>query len=260
MVAHARRGAPGRSRVAAGKTIACAATSPSHPIADAETPMIEVFPAILTDAYDALERMVRAAERFAPFLQIDITDGRFVPSTSVSSADVRSAAPRIPFELHLMIRRPEDALDDYLACGAKRIIIHQSSSEESEALVSRIRSYGIDAGLAVSPGADLEKYSSLLPSIQQVTFCAVDLGFQGGTMIPGVLQLVRSFHHKHPAMPLEIDGGIKLANIEQMVATGATRFVIGSAIWNSSDPQATYQSILERFQRISSPSTNTNNE
>ncbi|MFH1171392.1 MAG: hypothetical protein V1778_02550 [bacterium] len=211
--------------------------------------MAEILPAILTNEYQVLERQVRAAERFAPALHIDIADGQFVSSLSVTLADVRMVAPTIPFELHLMIQRPEDAILDGIATGARRILIHRTATEVSEDCFSLIHRGGCEAGLAVSPGtlsADITRY---LTFIDQVTFLSEEPGFQGGMLVPGVLQDARQFHEEHPEVLLEVDGGMRMSNLGNIVATGAQRFVIGSAIWRVTDPADAYRKFLEQMQQ-----------
>lgn len=206
--------------------------------------MLEIVPAILTADFTTLEREVRAAERFATFLQLDITDGRFVPTTSITSADIASIGPRIPFEIHLMLERPEEVLQDYLAVGAKRIILHRSSTDQSHELFKTITGAGCEAGLAVSPSTLATEYLPLLPLVQQMTFVAVELGYQGGVLIPGALQHARTFHRQHPEIPMEIDGGIKETNIRGVLKVGADRLVVGSGIWKTADPEATYRRLV----------------
>lgn len=214
--------------------------------------MAEILPAILTGDYAELERRVRAAEQFASYLHFDITDGQFVASTSITANDLRAVHPALPFEVHLMVERPEDHLQDFLATGAQRLIIHQSSTGAGVELLQAIRDQGREVGLAVSPSTMSVDLSPFLPFVQQVTFVAVELGFQGGVLIPGALQRARSFRLDHPEIPLEADGGIKETNLARVLQVGADRYVLASAIWGSPDPAAAYHRIIESAQKISS--------
>ncbi|MFH1171621.1 MAG: ribulose-phosphate 3-epimerase [bacterium] len=211
--------------------------------------MAEILPSILTNEYQVLERQVRAAERFAPALHIDIADGRFVPSLSITLADVRMVAPAIPFELHLMIQRPEEVILDGIATGTRRMIIHRTATDAPEDCFSAIRRGNCEAALAVSPetlSADIAQYLAL---IDQVTFLSEEPGFQGGMLVPGVLQKARQFHFEHPEVFMEVDGGMRMSNIGNIVATGAQRFVIGSAIWRAADPAAVYRQFIAQIQQ-----------
>lgn len=212
--------------------------------------MPEIYPTILTDQFEILQQQVRAAEGFARFLHIDIADGRFVPSTSITSADLQTVLPTIPFEIHLMVDHPEDVVGDYVATGAKRIIVHHGKGrEESEQLFRQIREAGCEAALGVSPMTPMADLMQYLSFVQQITFLAVEPGFQGGVLVPGVIHAVRHFRMEHAEIPVEVDGGIKLTNAEMVAETGADRFVIGSGIWKTEDPAATYAAFVSQFEK-----------
>ncbi|MBI3956796.1 MAG: hypothetical protein HY340_02300 [Candidatus Kerfeldbacteria bacterium] len=215
--------------------------------------MIDLYPAILTDSSETFERQIRAAERFAPLLHIDVTDGRFVPTRSVGVADLRAVAPNVPFEIHLMVERPEDVVADFLALGPKRIIVHKSATASVAQVCGMIRAADVEASIAVSPATLSDDITPSLHLVQQVTFLAVDPGFQGGALNAGVLQKARLFKHDHPEIPVEVDGGIKTTNWEQVLATAADRYVIGSGIWQTANPAATYQEFVRRATVTTTP-------
>ncbi len=83
-----------------------------------------VVPAVLTDDPSALERMVRQAEAFTGYVQIDIMDGEFVPSKSVRANDMARLHARLAWEAHLMVRRPEECLADFRKAGARKVVFH----------------------------------------------------------------------------------------------------------------------------------------
>ena len=212
--------------------------------------MAEIYPTILTDQFEIFQQQVRAAEGFARLLHIDIADGRFVPSRSITSADLQAVAPTIPFEIHLMVDHPDDVVGDYVAVGAKRIIVHHGKGrEESEQLFRQIREAGCEAALGVSPMTSMTDLVPYLSFLQQITFLAVEPGFQGGALVPGVIHTVRGFRMEHAEIPVEVDGGIKLTNVEMVAETGADRFVIGSGIWKTENPAATYEAFVSQFEK-----------
>lgn len=211
--------------------------------------MAEIIPAILTSHFGVLQQQVRAAEQFAPMLHIDITDGAFVESQSIAIRDLRNVAPSIPFELHCMVKRPEELLDDAIASGAKRVILHRhSTTEELMKLLAHLRSRNCEAAVAVSAESLSDDLAPLLSVLSQVTYLAVKPGFQGGALIPGVLVKAKAFHEQYPDLPLEIDGGIKASNIHEAMHTNAHRYVVGSGIWESKDPAAAYRQLAEMVQ------------
>ncbi len=207
----------------------------------------DIIPAILTDDPVVLAQQIRAAERFAPLLHIDITDGRFVPHRSVAIADIEHLHPTIPFELHLMVQDPGSLLPDVQRAAPVRVIVHKHEAGDLMAIFRAIAGAGIESSIAVSPATLTMDMAPFLSLVRQITFVAVEPGAQGNLLIPGVLQKARAFCAEHGTVPVEIDGGLKAANIQQAIATGAQRFVVGSGIWQAGDPSASYRMLQEQL-------------
>lgn len=210
--------------------------------------MTEIIPAILTHDFETFTRQVREAETFAPFLHIDLADGRFVRSRTIRPSDIARVQPTIPFELHCMVEDPEAQLLDYLAVGPKRIIVHQRSTDDAAGILRAIRDRGVEAALAVSPQTLAVDITNLLALLDQVTFLAVDPGAQGNPLVPGVLQKAKEFCQAHPSLPLEIDGGVKMANVHQVLICHVSRIVIGSGIWHHEQPRRAYEQFVAATQ------------
>lgn len=215
--------------------------------------MTEIIPAILTHDFELFTQQVRAAEKFAPLLHIDLTDGRFVGSRTIRPADIARVQPTIPFELHCMVDNPESQILDYLALGPKRIIVHQHATDDAAGVLRAIRDRGVEAALAVSPQTLSVDITNLLALLDQVTFLAVDPGAQGNPLIPGVLHKAKTFCQEHHAILVEIDGGIKLANLHQVLVCRVARLVVGSGIWQEKDPAHAYEQFVQAASFLSKP-------
>src|SRR5512137_2160810 len=106
-----------------------------------------VLPAILTDDPQVLANMVRQSETFTDFVQVDIMDGRFVPSSSIVCNDVTSVSPKLRWEAHLMVRQPPEQLPCFAMAGAEKIVIHFEATASALRIIQMIRHLSLKVGL-----------------------------------------------------------------------------------------------------------------
>ena len=189
-----------------------------------------VVPAILTEAPQALARMVRQAETFTDFVQVDIMDGRFVPSNSVACSDVVAAGPKLRWEAHLMVRQPEEQLHCFAMAGAGKIVFHFEATSCPLRIIKLIRHLGVKVGLAVNPGTPVSTTLSLADSVDSVLFLTVHPGFYGAKFLPEVLDKVAELRARKPNLEIGVDGGIKEGNVAEVARLGVDYICVGSAI------------------------------
>lgn len=211
--------------------------------------MADLYPAILaTDAKDLAEK-VRRAEVFARFLHIDIADGTYVPTRTVIAEMVMHVAPKVPFELHLMVQSPGAVLGQWLATEPYRILFHPEADENPRGTLQRIRDARKEAGIVMTQRTidhDCAPYNGLL---NQITFLTVVAGFQGGGLAWELLEHVARIKALY-GVPIEIDGGINEKTIESVVtACHPARLACGSAIWQAANSAATYQTLADMASR-----------
>jgi ribulose-phosphate 3-epimerase len=202
---------------------------------------VRVVPAILTSDPAELEKLVRQAESFTDYVQLDIMDGRFVPSRSVACAQIAALHPRLRWEAHLMVLEPEACLEDFRAAGAGKIIFHYEASPSPGEVIRAIKKLGLGAGLAVNPETPLSAIGPLVKAVDSVLFLSVNPGFYGARFIPDVLDKIRAFRRSHPGVETGIDGGVKEGNIAEIAATGVDVICVGSAVFLQPDPAASYR-------------------
>jgi ribulose-phosphate 3-epimerase len=209
-----------------------------------------VVPALLTDSPTELSCMLLQAATFTDWVQIDIMDGLFVPSTSVTNRDIADADPRIGWEAHLMVKEPLKYIEDFYAAGAKRIIIHYESVEGDAArVISNITYMGMGAGLALNPETPASVIDkNTLRCLDSVLFLAVHPGYYGAKFVPEVIAKIRSFKRLFPEINIAIDGGVKADNITQVAQAGANEICVGSAIFSQPEPAAAYTELNRRAQ------------
>ena len=185
--------------------------------------------------------MKDSMEGVADWVQVDIMDGRFVPSRSIGWQDIRAA--RLPFgwEAHLMVENPVDMLQGFKTAGAERIIFHYEAVDSPEEVVSAARAAGLVAGMAVNPETSVDIIRKCLPGLGYVLLMSVHPGFYGAEFLPEVLDKVARLRHYAPDLKIGIDGGIKETNLLEVASTGVDDICVGSGIFRAPDPAATFR-------------------
>jgi len=205
---------------------------------------IQIVPAILTDDPRALETMVRQTETFTSYAQLDIMDGQFVPSQSITCEHIAKLTINLDWEAHLMVLHPEAYLKDFQRAGAQKIVFHYEATDSPSEVISLIRNIGLGVGLAVNPETPVSAILPLASEIDSVLFLSVNPGFYGSKFIPEVLDKIREFRKAQPNMEIGIDGGIKESNIAQIARSGVDVICAGSAILQQPQPGESYRRLL----------------
>jgi ribulose-phosphate 3-epimerase len=199
-----------------------------------------------------LTRLVRQTETFANYAQFDIMDGEFVPSRSVSCAQIARLKPKIKWEAHLMVMHPENCLEEFKKVGARKIVFHYEATTEPDKVIRKIKKLGMKAGLAINPETPVTAIKTLVKNLDSVLFLSVYPGFYGAKFIPDVLEKIVAFRKSYPKMEIGIDGGIKENNIAQIARTGVNVIYVGSAIFLQPDPAGSYR-LLKKLAETHAP-------
>jgi ribulose-phosphate 3-epimerase len=205
---------------------------------------IRVVPAILTDDPKSLETMIQKVESFTDYAQIDIMDGKFVPSRSITWQDLTRVHPHLSWEVHLMVQQPEKHLRNYCQAGAQKAIFHFEATDKPRSVISLSKRLGVKVGIAINPDTPVSAILPVVDSVDSVLFLSVNPGFYGSKYIPGVLDKVKELRKAKPAIEIGIDGGMKENNVGQAAASGANVIFVGSAIILQPDPAASYHHLL----------------
>jgi ribulose-phosphate 3-epimerase len=215
--------------------------------------MIEIIPAILPKSLEDLTAHVERVHTVAPWIQIDVVDGTFAHNKTWPYSDpasferIISGEEGLPFwdtcdfEFDLMVEHPEHEATKFVSVGAMRLVVHASSAGALTALQElqsyRMADLPIEVGVALRTHASAEDLKNFEGLFDYVQVMGIDkVGFQGEAFDDQALSLVAAVHAMHPSLPVQVDGGVKLENIEAIVRAGATRLVAGSAIFDAEDP------------------------
>jgi ribulose-phosphate 3-epimerase len=196
-------------------------------------------PSILAADFSRLGEQVRQLdEAGAHYVHIDVMDGMFVPSISFGTPvmkSIRDCTERI-FDVHLMIEEPIRYIDAFAEAGADLITVHAEACKHLDRTIETIKEKGILAGVALNPATPLSSIEYILPEVDMVLIMTVNPGFGGQKLIPYTIQKVRDLkkmvNQKGWKTDIEVDGGICLDNVAEVMDAGANIIVAGSAVFN----------------------------
>ena len=177
-------------------------------------------------------------EAGAQYVHIDVMDGMFVPNISFGAPimkSIRGCTDRI-FDVHLMIEAPDRYIDAFADAGADLITVHVEACKHLDRTISAIKEKGILAGVALNPATPLSEIEWILPKVDMVLIMSVNPGFGGQSYIPYATDKIRELKKMIDKMGLktdiEVDGGVTLNNVAEVLDAGANIIVAGSAVFS----------------------------
>lgn len=197
-------------------------------------------PSILAADFSRLGEQIREAEHAgAQYLHIDVMDGVFVPDISFGMPVILSIrkCSDIFFDVHLMIDRPERYIKEFADCGANLINFHIEATQDVVGTIQKIRFLGRKVGITISPETPAEAVEPYLKLVDMVLVMTVKPGFGGQNLIPECLDKVREVRAmvlgKGLRTDIEVDGGIRVDNVNLALEAGANVIVAGSAVFKN---------------------------
>jgi ribulose-phosphate 3-epimerase len=216
------------------------------------TQSIELAPSILSADFAHLAEQVQAAaEGGGSVIHVDVMDGHFVPNITIGPAVVRSLrkATDLPLDCHLMIENPDLYIPDFADAGADWISVHQEACRHLNRTLHLIRDHGVRAGVVINPATPVETLSEVLDIIDYVLVMSVNPGFGAQKFIPGAIHKIRKLvelrRQRGLSYRIEVDGGIALDTVSEVVRAGAEILVAGNAVFGKGDPTSNAQKLLK---------------
>jgi ribulose-phosphate 3-epimerase len=211
---------------------------------------IRIAPSILSADFARLGEEVRAVEAAgADLIHVDVMDGRFVPNLTIGPAVVKSLRKitSLPLDVHLMIVEPERYIEAFVEAGASWVTVHAEACLHLQRVLHQIREAGAKPAVALNPATPLSALDWVLEDLHMVLLMTVNPGFGGQEYIPQITRKVSELRERlaqrAPLVEIEVDGGVKPANIAEVARAGANVFVAGSAIFGANDYAETIRSL-----------------
>jgi ribulose-phosphate 3-epimerase len=194
----------------------------------------------------------------AALIHVDVMDGHFVPNISIGP-EVLAAVRRVtelPLDCHLMIEDPDRYIEDFINAGADMVSVHVEAARHLHRTLTRIRELGAKPGVVLNPATPLSSLDEVLHVADFVVFMSVNPGFGGQVLIPEVLEKVRTLRQvidrEGLDLRIELDGGVKLDNLESVALAGVDMIVAGSAVFRSDDVRKTTEIMVRQLAELAS--------
>jgi len=211
-----------------------------------------IAPSLLSCDFGRLAEEIKSVEEAgADILHVDVMDGHFVPNITIGPDVVRAIKRNsdLPLDVHLMIENPDKYIDKFAEAGADMLSVHVEACDLEKTL-PMIRRLKCKAGAVLNPPTPAEKIIPFVEYADYLLVMTVNPGFGGQEMISECLDKVsciRKYIHEerkvNRAILIEVDGGIKISNVKNVVKAGADIIVAGSAIFGSKDYKITIEKL-----------------
>jgi ribulose-phosphate 3-epimerase len=220
--------------------------------------MPEIVPSILSADFTRLaDEIGRVEQAGIRLLHLDVMDGHFVPNLTIGPPVVKSIRKitRLTLDCHLMIEDPDTYAPVFIQAGADQISIHQEVCRHLDRTIRLIQSEGAKAGVVLNPATPVSTLDEVLDILDYVLVMSVNPGFEAQQFIPNSLRKIRDLHARRVERGLqfaiEIDGGVSVSNVADIVRAGCDWLVAGSSVFHSEDPAST----VTRMQQIARDAT-----
>jgi ribulose-phosphate 3-epimerase len=214
--------------------------------------LIELAPSILSADFAHLaDQVARATEGGADLIHVDIMDGHFVPNLTIGPPVVKSLrkATQLPLDCHLMIENPDQYIPEFADAGADWISVHQEACRHLNRTLHLIKSHDCRAGVVINPATPVETLREVLNIVDYVLVMSVNPGFGAQKFIPATLGKMRKLAEIRAERGLtyriEVDGGVGLDTVGDVVRAGAEILVAGNAVFGKGDPKDNARALLE---------------
>lgn len=214
-------------------------------------------PSILAADFKVLgQEMKKTEENGAAYIHFDVMDGMFVPSISFGMpvlASIHDATEQF-MDAHLMVQEPIRYVEAFQKAGADYVTVHLEACEDVKTTLDKIHACGMKAGLAVNPETDVKELVPYLEDVEMILIMSVHPGFGGQKFIPESLDKIREvramLNEKNLETDIQVDGGIYVENVREVLDAGANVIVAGSAVFrgDAGENTAKFMAILKNYE------------
>jgi len=215
---------------------------------------LKLAPSILDADFTRLGQQINDIEcNGAEYLHADVMDGHFVPNISFGSPIITSLRPitNLMIDVHLMVENPKQYVSDFASAGADIINFHLEACEPGP-VIKAIKAEGKKAGLTIKPATSVDEVYPFIDDLDLILVMSVEPGFGGQKLIPDCLRkahVLADYIEKNGLeTEIEMDGGIGLSNVREVIQSGVNVVVAGSAIFGIADSKAAVCAFMDIFK------------
>ena len=214
---------------------------------------MKIVPAILAENFDDFAELLRQAESFTDYVQVDVMDGVFVPTQSFPVERLNGINTSVSFEVHLMVKHPFAYMSQIFDPHLKKVIFHFESDVKSPEFIEQMKKRGFDVGMAVRPETGIEEFREVAETVDTLLFLTVDPGSYGSPFKPEVIEKIRKTRRIFEDKVLAADGAVSIDNVNLFLEAGVDYVCVGSRIFLAEDPKQSYEMFVRKVGEIGSP-------
>lgn len=214
-------------------------------------PRCQIIPAINVKTFEALKERLKLIESFGvSWAHVDVSDGIFTDFISFNDPILlRDVKTPLSLEAHLMTFEPEHSIEKWIRSGVKRIIFHHEATYNREEIIKKVRTAGLELGIALKPFTPRQFIKPFISQIDLVQILGVNPGPSGQDFKGGeIVNKIKELRNAYPKTIIEVDGGVNDKNAKMLIEAGASLLVAGSSIFDSEDPKKAFEKLQSIIQ------------
>tara|TARA_Y100001970_G_scaffold264117_1_gene350386 strand:+ start:1828 stop:2505 length:678 start_codon:yes stop_codon:yes gene_type:complete len=203
---------------------------------------IKISPSILSADFTRLYEQINEVEKAGvDYIHVDVMDGHFVPNITIGPmiVDALRSLTKLPLDVHLMIDNPDMYIDEFSKAGSDIITVHQEACIHIHRTIQKIHDLGLKAGISINPSTPVNTLEDIISDVDLVLVMTVNPGFGGQSYIHSCTKKINKIREMlnlcGSSADLEVDGGVNVSTISEVVAAGANAIVAGSAIFDNNN-------------------------